>query len=608
MQLRQAGVVEPVLLLSEPVPGAMHDVVAGRLTPTLYTPGGVEAAVRAVAAYGGREPLAVHVKVDTGMHRVGAHPEVAAVLAERVAAHPSLRLEGLFTHLAVADEPDDPFTGEQLARFRRVLDELDAVGVRPELLHAANSAGAIVFPDARFDLVRCGIALYGLAPAPVLEERCEGLVPALTLKARVSYVKRVDAGERVSYGLRYRLDRPATIATVPIGYADGVPRRLSEVGGEVLIGGRRHRIAGTVTMDQITVDCGDDVIAVGDEVVLIGRQGEETITAWEWAERLGTIAYEIVVRPERPRSPRLPGRGHHGRLRPAVLTDVPGIRVGHWSHPEARTGCTTVLFPAGTVASGEVRGGAPGTREWELLHPARLVRRIDAPVLSGGSAFGLAACDGVVRWCEERGVGLPTVGGPVPIVVGAVLFDLGVGDPRVRPGPEQGYAACEAAVTGPFATGAVGAGTGATINKWRGPDGVRPGGLGTASAVGPGGLIVAALIACNAWGTSANRAPRRSFPPDSPAAPAPWDEPLANTTIGVIATNARLDKLGCLLVAQSGHDGLARSLAPVHATVDGDALVAAATGTVEVPDGPVGLEQVRSLAAGVVETAVRAAS
>jgi alanine racemase len=194
----------------------------------------------------------------------------------------------------VADEPEDPFTGEQLARFCRVLDELEAVGVRPELLHAANSAGAIVFPDARFDLVRCGIALYGLAPAPVLQERCEGLVPALTLKARVSYVKRVDAGERVSYGLRYRLDRPATIATVPIGYADGVPRRLSEAGGEVLIGGHRHRIAGTVTMDQITVDCGDHVIAVGDEVVLIGRQGEETITAWDWAERLGTIAYEIV--------------------------------------------------------------------------------------------------------------------------------------------------------------------------------------------------------------------------------------------------------------------------------------------------------------------------
>jgi len=290
-----------------------------------------------------------------------------------------------------------------------------------------------------------------------------------------------------------------------------------------------------------------------------------------------------------------------------VLTDVAGVRVGHWSDPGARTGCTAVLFPAGTVASGEVRGGAPGTREWELLHPARLVRRIDAAVLCGGSAFGLAACDGVVRWCEERGVGLPTVGGPVPIVVGAVLFDLGVGDPRVRPGPEEGYLACEAAGGGSFATGAVGAGTGATLNKWQGADRARPGGLGTASAGGPGGLIVAALIACNAWGDI--REPGAPpLPEPIPPAPPPWDEPLANTTIGVIATNARLDKLGCLLVAQSGHDGLARALAPVHATVDGDALVAAATGTVDVAEGPAGLEQVRSLAAGAVEAAVRAAA
>jgi len=290
-----------------------------------------------------------------------------------------------------------------------------------------------------------------------------------------------------------------------------------------------------------------------------------------------------------------------------VLTDVAGIRVGHWSDPGARTGCTTVLFPAGTVASGEVRGGAPGTREWELLHPARLVRRIDAAVLCGGSAFGLAACDGVVRWCEERGMGLPTVGGPVPIVVGAVLFDLGVGDPRVRPGPEQGYASCEAAVSGPYATGAIGAGTGATINKWQGPDGIRPGGIGTASASGPGGLVVAALIACNAWGDIRDPAAAPLLPAITPAPP-PWDEPLTNTTIGVIATNARLDKLGCLLLAQSGHDGLARALAPVHAIVDGDALVAAATGTVDVAEGGAGLEQVRSMVAGVVEAAVRAAA
>jgi alanine racemase len=143
-------------------------------------------------------------------------------------------------------------------------------------------------------MVRCGIALYGLAPSPALAPACAGLTPAMSVKARVSYVKRVDAGERVSYGLRYRFDHAATVATVPIGYADGVPRRLAEAGGEVLIGGRRRRIAGTVTMDQITVDCGDDLILIGDEVVLLGRQGDEQITAWEWATRLDTIAYEVV--------------------------------------------------------------------------------------------------------------------------------------------------------------------------------------------------------------------------------------------------------------------------------------------------------------------------
>ncbi|HEY2430640.1 MAG TPA: P1 family peptidase, partial [Acidimicrobiales bacterium] len=220
-----------------------------------------------------------------------------------------------------------------------------------------------------------------------------------------------------------------------------------------------------------------------------------------------------------------------------MLTDVTGVRVGHWTDAAARTGCTVVLFPAGTVASGEVRGGAPGTREWELLDPLRLVARIDAVALCGGSAFGLAACDGVARWCEERGVGLPTSGGPVPIVVGAVLYDLGVGDPRVRPGPDEGYRACEAAVAGPFETGAVGAGAGATVGKWRGPEGVRPGGLGGAVCRGPDGLVVAALVACNAWG---DIRPTGLGAPVEPEAvvPAPWGLELGSTTIGVIATNA----------------------------------------------------------------------
>jgi L-aminopeptidase/D-esterase-like protein len=287
-----------------------------------------------------------------------------------------------------------------------------------------------------------------------------------------------------------------------------------------------------------------------------------------------------------------------------VLTDVPGVRVGHWTDAAAATGCTAILLPAGTVASGEIRGGAPGTREWGLLEPARTVQRLDAAVLTGGSAFGLAACDGVMRWCEERGIGLPTTAGPVPIVVGAVLFDLAVGDGRVRPGAAEGYAACEAAVAGPFPTGRVGAGTGATVAKWRGPGAARPAGLGTATERGPDGLIVSALIACNAWGDV--RDPTRARP-ELPSWPAPL---LADTTIGVVTTNARLDKAACLLVAQSGHDGLARALAPVHATVDGDALVVAATGEVELPatGGPVAVEIVRILAAAAVEQATRLAA
>jgi L-aminopeptidase/D-esterase-like protein len=274
-----------------------------------------------------------------------------------------------------------------------------------------------------------------------------------------------------------------------------------------------------------------------------------------------------------------------------VITAVPGVRVGHWSDVQAGTGCTVVLFPAGTIASGEVRGGAPGTREFDLLSPERLMARIDAVALCGGSAFGLAACDGVMRWCEERGIGFPTRAGVVPIVVGAVLFDLAVGDPTVRPTADSGYAACMGAVDGPVATGPVGAGTGATVGKWRGPEGVRQGGIGSASQqLGP--LVVGALVAVNAFGDAPSA--------DRSGTIATAGSAFENTTIGVVATNAVLDKVGCLLVAQSAHDGLARALEPVHATVDGDAIVAAATGTVAAP-----VDQVRLLAARAVEQAIR---
>jgi alanine racemase len=293
-ELREARITAPVLLLSEPSLDVLPDAVALGLTPTLYSLAGVEAAAKAVASTGRTTPLPVHVKVDTGMHRVGAQPGAVASLALAVQERTELRLEGLWTHFAVADDPDNPFTAEQHRRFTTAVDDLAAHGIRPPLLHTCNSAGTIAHPSSHHELVRCGIALYGVPPSPALEGIVD-LRPAMSLRARVAQVKEVGAGDGISYGLRYRFERRSVVATVPLGYADGVPWRLGAVGGEVLVGGRRRPIAGSVTMDQITVDCGDDsTVAPGDEVVLLGRQGTESIDAWEWARRLGTIAYEVV--------------------------------------------------------------------------------------------------------------------------------------------------------------------------------------------------------------------------------------------------------------------------------------------------------------------------
>jgi alanine racemase len=194
----------------------------------------------------------------------------------------------------MADAPSSPVTSDQLRQFAAVRRKLDEAGIRPPVIHAANSAAAIAFPESRFDLVRVGIATYGIAPSAELAGAIE-LRPAMRLAARVGLVKRVAAGEGISYGHRHHFSAETTVATIPIGYADGVRRALGLAGGEVLIRGQRRPIVGVVTMDQLTVDCGDDdSVAVGDEVVLIGAQGEERITAEEWAERLDTIGYEIV--------------------------------------------------------------------------------------------------------------------------------------------------------------------------------------------------------------------------------------------------------------------------------------------------------------------------
>jgi L-aminopeptidase/D-esterase-like protein len=290
------------------------------------------------------------------------------------------------------------------------------------------------------------------------------------------------------------------------------------------------------------------------------------------------------------------------------ISSVPGVRVGHWTGESS--GVTVVLAPAGTVGSGEVRGGAPATREVALLEPTRLVDRVDAVVFCGGSAFGLAAADGVVRFLAERGQGFPTTAGPVPIVVGAAVFDPPWGTP---PGAQEGYAAAVDAARGePAACGRIGAGRGATVGKWRGREYAVPGGLGTA-AVTEGDATVGALAVVNAAGdvigsdglvlagsTASAAAP--GFPVSFGDTPNPGPAPFEQTTLVVVATNARLTKNDCHLMAVSAHDGLARALRPAHTRYDGDLAVALATGDVDAhPD------RLREAAAEAVAQAVRAA-
>lgn len=286
-----------------------------------------------------------------------------------------------------------------------------------------------------------------------------------------------------------------------------------------------------------------------------------------------------------------------------MITRVAGIRVGHWTDPRARTGCTVVLCPPETTGSGEVRGGAPGTRETDLLRPGMLVRHVDAVLLTGGSAFGLAAADGVSRWLEERGVGFDTGVARVPIVPAAVLFDLAVGDGGVRPGPQAGYAACRAAGQD-VPEGPVGAGAGATVAKLHGPQRAVPGGVGTASVAGDG-VVVGALAAVNAYGEIVDDDGEvlAGAGPDGPAAgtPAPWPG-APNTTIAVVATDARLSKERAHLLAVAAHDGLARAVRPAHTMWDGDTIFTLATGRTEV-DQPV----VERMAEEAVARAIRRA-
>lgn len=288
--LREAGIEAPILVLSEFPPGSEADALAARLTPTVYTTEGLDRL--ATEAKRLDAPPAVHVKVDTGMHRVGLYPPEDASEFIALVGAAGFELEGLWTHFASA-ESDEEGTRGQLRWLLAAADGLRARGTRPRYLHAANSAGTLRFPEAHLEVVRVGAAMYGLDPGGGLGAEA-GLRPALRWVSAVTMVHRLPAGERLSYGWTYTLRRDANVATVPVGYEDGYARGLSSK-AEVLIRGRRYRVSGTVTMDQLMVDCGEDDVRPGDEVVLIGDQGNERVTAEEVAAHIDTIGYEIVT-------------------------------------------------------------------------------------------------------------------------------------------------------------------------------------------------------------------------------------------------------------------------------------------------------------------------
>ena len=289
-RLRGAGLSCPVYLLFEPPPEAAGSVLDNDIISAVYTPefaGALsgEAEKRGATAR-------VHLKVDTGMRRVGVHPGDVAEFARLLAGLPGLSVEGIYTHFAVATEPDDPFTEKQMDLFEAAVAEAELLLGRSLLKHAANSAGVLAFPRSHYDMVRVGIAMYGLPPSERFGD-VAGLIPALSLVGEISLVKKVGAGEGISYGLTYAPSAEAYIATIPIGYADGFSRILSGR-AEVLIDGTRRPVVGTICMDLSMVELGVKPVPPGTRFVVIGNDGDDEITAEEIAGKLGTINYEVV--------------------------------------------------------------------------------------------------------------------------------------------------------------------------------------------------------------------------------------------------------------------------------------------------------------------------
>jgi alanine racemase len=300
LALRAAGVARQILVMGALFPEELPAVIAHHLTPVITDPdipGPLASLIE-----GHARPYPVHIKIDTGMGRLGLAPEAVLPLLQSPAFHGPLQAEGLMTHLADADNADQAYTHGQIARLREVLSALAALGLSIPVVHAANSAGVIAHPLSHLTLVRPGLMLYGYPPSPRLEPALD-LTPVLTLRTRVAQIRELKAGESVSYGRTHKAIRPSRIAVLPIGYADGYNRALSNRGA-VLIRGQRARIIGRVCMDMTMVDVtGIPGMTVGEPVVVIGRQGDDRISAAELAAWLGTIPYEVLcaIGPRVPR-------------------------------------------------------------------------------------------------------------------------------------------------------------------------------------------------------------------------------------------------------------------------------------------------------------------
>jgi L-aminopeptidase/D-esterase-like protein len=291
------------------------------------------------------------------------------------------------------------------------------------------------------------------------------------------------------------------------------------------------------------------------------------------------------------------------------ITDIPGIRVGHDTNLEAGTGCTVILCDTAAIGGVDVRGGAPATRETDLLRPLHLVERVNAVLLTGGSAFGLDAAAGVMRYLEERNIGHDTFVARVPIVPAAAIFDLAFASASIRPDAASGYRACENATGGPVAQGNVGAGTGATCNKTHGPFSVLKGGLGSASTQLPDGTLVGAIAVVNAFGDVINPETQQPFGrSQQPEQEVPPANPFGNTTIAVVATSAFLTKEAANKVAQMAQNGLAQAIRPAHTMFDGDTVFALALGQspATAVDGAAQALQTSLIGAAAASTLARA--